>query len=111
MEGGRIKTSNTAETKVNTAETKVNTVEAKVNTVETKVNTVATKVKLVPNLLLLLLLTTFTVRATSAISYLKFSDQTSEPIDQAGTKSILSLSSEFIQQTLKFAGHQLCKLG
>ena len=120
VEEGRFKTSNTAETKVNVdtdAETKVNTVETivntvetnvdtieiKVNTVETKVNTVEikvntdaeTKVKLFSSLLqlLLLLLTIFTVRADASITYLKFSDQTNEPIDQAGTMSVFSLSS------------------
>ena len=108
VEGGRFKTSNTAETKVNTdAETKVNIAKAEVNTVETKVNTVEikvntdvetkvktaeTKVKLFPNLLLVLVLrlTIFNVRADASITYLKFSDQTSEPIDQARTKSVFA---------------------
>ena len=76
VEGGKLKTSNTAKTKVIT-------VEAKVNTVETKVNTVEAKVKLIPNLLILFLLLLISFRATKATSYLRFSDQTNEPIDQA----------------------------
>ena len=116
VEGGTLSTSytanvNTVDTKVNTAKTKVNTTKTKVNTGKTKVNTAGTKVKLIPKLLILPLLLLTIFRATAATSYLKFSDQTKEPIDQAGTKSILSLSSEFIQPTLQFAGYQLCKLG
>ena len=75
VEGGKLKTSNTAKTKVIT-------VEAKVNTAKTKVNTVEAKVKLIPKLILFLLLL-ISFRATAATSYLRFSDQTNEPIDQA----------------------------
>ena len=75
------------ETKVKTVKTKTNTDKTKVTTAKKKVIIAKTNIKLVPNLLFLLLLhllfTTFTVRANAAISYLKFSDQKSEPIDQA----------------------------
>ena len=94
LEGGRIKTSNTVDTrvktKVNPSQTKVNTAETKANNAETKFNTAETKVTTFPTLLLLLL-TIFTARADATITYLKFSDQKSQPIDQAGTKSVLLL--------------------
>ena len=73
------------ETKVKTVKTKTNTDKTKVTTAKKKVIIAKTNIKLVPNLLFLLLLlfTTFTVRANATISYLKFSDQKSEPINQA----------------------------
>ena len=104
------KKANSAEKKVNTVDTKANSSETKVHSAKTKVTTAETKFKTIPTLLLLLL-TIFTVRANATITYLKFSDQKSQPIDQAGTKSILLLLSESFTKTFKFAGYQLCKLG